>query len=91
VLSVFQDSNGDMWFGTDGGGVNKFDGTTWITYTEADGLFSNHIQSISQDSNGIMWFASSPIDKGVSEFDGTTWDTHATTRWVMSIISASGL
>ena len=26
VLSIFQDHNGNMWFGTNGGGAGKFDG-----------------------------------------------------------------
>ena len=42
--------------GTLGGGVSKFNGTTFTTYTENEGRTKNHVQSILQDKNGEMWF-----------------------------------
>ena len=48
VLSVFQDKNGYMWFGTNSGGVAKFDGNNFITFTTQEGLIDNTIYSIMQ-------------------------------------------
>ena len=31
---------GNKWFGTDGG-VSKFDGANWTTYTTSNGLVNN--------------------------------------------------
>ncbi len=62
-----------MWFGTNGGGVSRFDGKEWQTYTQQDGLAGNEVISIFQDKEGIMWFGTSG---GVSRFDGKRWQTY---------------
>jgi len=45
-------------------GVSKFDGTTWTTYTTADGLASTHVEAIAIDAQGNKWFGT---DKGISK------------------------
>lgn len=65
-------SDGALWFAT-GGGLSRFDGTTWTTYTEADGLSSNVVNTVDVTGDGIIWAA---ISGGISRFDGTTWTTH---------------
>ena len=37
-------------------GVSKFDGTTWTTYTTADGLVDNNVTAIAIDAQGNKWF-----------------------------------
>ena len=37
-------------------GVSKFDGTTWTTYTTADGLADNYVTAIAIDAQGNKWF-----------------------------------
>jgi ligand-binding sensor domain-containing protein len=64
---------GAIWIGTEDGGVSKFDGVSWKTYTQADGLPSNEIRSIVADSHGIVWISTS--GDGVSKFDGASWNT----------------
>jgi hypothetical protein len=63
-----------MWFGTYGGGVSKFDGTDWTTYTTAQGLASNNVYGIGVDGAGHVWFATN--GGGVSEFDGVNWTSY---------------
>jgi ligand-binding sensor domain-containing protein len=36
--------------------VSSFDGTTWQTYTIADGLGSNKVDAVAIDSTGVKWF-----------------------------------
>ena len=72
VQAIAVDGAGNLWFGTDGGGVSKFDGTTWTTYTEADGLASSWVNAIAVDGAGNLWFGTGG---GVSKFDGATWTT----------------
>ncbi len=46
VRSVAIDVEGNKWFGTNGGGVSKFNGTTWTTYNTTNGLANNVVYSI---------------------------------------------
>ena len=65
VSAIAIDSTGNKWLGTiGGGGVSKFDGTTWTTYTTANGLASNTVRAIATDSAGNKWFST---DAGVSK------------------------
>jgi ligand-binding sensor domain-containing protein len=66
--SVFQDSRGYLWVGTAGGGVCKFDGTSFTEYSHKQGLEGTIISSIAEDSAGNMWFGT--VNAGVSRYDG---------------------
>lgn len=70
VFSIISASDGSIWAGTWGGGVSRYDGKRWVSYTSADGLAGNIVYSMIQDSKGVFWFGT---DKGVSRFDGKTW------------------
>ncbi|NMG75720.1 ligand-binding sensor domain-containing protein [Aromatoleum diolicum] len=67
--------DGDAWVGTWGGGVARFNGTTWRNYNTKDGLVGNIVYSIARDDKGAFWFGT---DKGVSRFDGKTWRSFTT-------------
>jgi ligand-binding sensor domain-containing protein len=45
--------------------VSEFDGTTWTTYTTADGLAYNDVHAIASDGADHIWVGTSA---GVSEF-----------------------
>ena len=70
VLSVFQDKNGYMWFGTNSGGVAKFDGNNFITFTTQEGLIDNTIYSICNHGTNQILFGTT---KGLSLFNGKTF------------------
>ena len=75
VYCVYEDKDGDLWFGTDGAGVVRYNGKTTVVYTsEADGLSSDNVCKIYQDSRGDYWFGTS--NGGVSRYDGNTFTTH---------------
>jgi ligand-binding sensor domain-containing protein len=57
VEAIAQDKQGNLWFGTNGGGVTRYDGTTWKTFTSKDGLAGNSISAILTDKQGNVWFA----------------------------------
>lgn len=73
VHAVIVDSQGNKWFGTYGGGLSKFNGTSWITYDTFDGLCDNYIQALSFDPSGNLWIATR---NGISSFDGTTFTNY---------------
>jgi len=57
ALAVTRD--GAVWAGTWGAGLSRFDGSTWQTFTTADGLPSNHIFSLHTDAAGRLWIGTS--------------------------------
>ena len=56
VLAIFQDSHGNMWFGTTEG-LTRYDGESFQTFTTEDGLGWNTIGLIFEDRQGMLWFA----------------------------------
>ncbi|MBM3242608.1 response regulator [Candidatus Poribacteria bacterium] len=56
VCAIYQDPDGTMWFGTDGGGVSVYDGNQFINLTTKDGLAHNQVWAIQRDSDGALWF-----------------------------------
>lgn len=72
VLSIFQDIRGNMWFGTNSGGVGKFDGNKFTTITENDGLVNNVVYSITDNSKNEIMFGTA---KGLSVYNGNTFKT----------------
>jgi len=63
VMSICQDRKGNLWFGTNGGGVSKFDGHNFENFTTEDGLVNNKVNFIFQDSKYNIWFCT---DGGLS-------------------------
>lgn len=55
VLSILEDRDGVMWFGTTEG-VSRYDGKDFQTFTTQDGLAENVVGIIFQDSHGRIWF-----------------------------------
>lgn len=70
VFSIHVAPDGAVWAGTWGGGVSRFDGKRWVSYSTKEGLAGNIVYSIAQDRNGVFWFGT---DNGVSRYDGKTW------------------
>ncbi len=78
VLAMLEGPEGEIWFGTFGGGVSRFDpGSSpeqaWTTFTTKDGLASNEVTHILKDRNGHLWFGTS--GGGLSRFDGDVFQT----------------
>jgi ligand-binding sensor domain-containing protein len=67
VTSAFEDSKGNLWFGTLAEGIAKYDGNELRYYTKKDGLPSNRVTGVKEDKNGLLWFITG---NGLSKFDG---------------------
>lgn len=74
VYSIYEDAEGDLWFGTDGAGVVRFDGKDMTVYTTKDGLASDRVCSVLQDRTGTYWFGTS--GGGVSRLKDGVFTTH---------------
>ncbi|KAF0132072.1 MAG: guanylate cyclase [Bacteroidetes bacterium] len=75
ILCSFKDNAGNLWFGTSGNGVSRFDGKSFTNYTSANGLAHNLINSITEDSKGNIWFSTYG---GVSKYDGVLFQNFTT-------------
>lgn len=71
VLTMYEDVSGDIWIGTYGGGLNRFNTKqkTFIHYTESDGLCNNVVYGIVPDKTGNIWMST---NKGLSQFNPKT-------------------
>ncbi len=62
VVSICQDKAGNIWFGTNGSGVRRYDpalagsSNAFTIYTDKDGLGSNNVWCIMEDRGGNIWF-----------------------------------
>jgi ligand-binding sensor domain-containing protein len=79
-----QDRNGNIWFGSIGEGVYKFDGKLFTQYTQKDGLSSNHVWSILEDRTGNIWFGTT---EGICRYDGNRVTGVPITFYVRPVIS----
>ena len=70
VFAAIQDSRGYMWFGTQGGGVCRFDGLRFETFTTAEGLPSNYINALFEGADGRIWVAGG---NEAGYYDGKKW------------------
>ncbi|HOY48129.1 MAG TPA: two-component regulator propeller domain-containing protein [Flavobacteriales bacterium] len=75
VLSILEDKKGNIWIGTDGGGVSKYDGKSFTHFTEKEGLASNAVFDILEDRKGNLWFGTRT--GGVTKYDGKYFSNYS--------------
>jgi ligand-binding sensor domain-containing protein/signal transduction histidine kinase len=73
VVSLYQDSRGFIWIGTQDG-LNRYDGYELIVYknkpTDTSSISSNYINGITEDKKGNLWIATRV--GGVNKLDRST-------------------
>jgi ligand-binding sensor domain-containing protein/serine phosphatase RsbU (regulator of sigma subunit) len=92
VLAIFQDHNGIMWFGTNSGGVGKFDGNKFITISDNDGLINNNVYSIAESNDNELLFGTA---KGLSVYNGVTFKNYSEKQglqnsWIFKLLKDDG-
>ena len=88
VKVIWEDEEaGELWFGTVGSGLIRYDGEIFQNFDHSDGLSDNNILSIFRDSRGDLWVGT---DSGVSKYNGTSFEpltgTEAPTDPVRAIL-----
>lgn len=73
VRSIFEDSKGNFWFGSDHAGLTRHDGKASTHFSMEDGLSDNQIRTIQEDRDGNIWFTTG---NGLSKYDGGKFTTH---------------
>lgn len=72
VFSIGEDAEGNIWFGTVGSGVWRYDGNSVKNYTKADGLDGDMTWIIYKSKTGELWFGGGP--NGVYRFNGQSFE-----------------
>ncbi|MBK7338925.1 MAG: regulator [Saprospiraceae bacterium] len=67
IRSIFQDSKGNLWFGTLGEGVVRYDIKTLTYFSYPDNFINNSVFAINEDKNGNIWFGT---DQGLYKYNG---------------------
>ena len=73
VYTIMQDRQGFLWIATEGG-LNRYDGHTFETYTatpfDTTSLSNNILQSVTEAENGDLWVAT--MNAGLNRVDRAT-------------------
>ena len=69
VITIYQDSKGLMWFGTQDG-LNLYNGFDFQVFShdlsDSNSISNNYIHGILEDKNGLIWLAT---DNGLNVFN----------------------
>lgn len=87
VFGMMVDSKGQQWFGTNGGGITRKNGTDWKTYFPMHGLADYWVYSFTEQSSGVLWVGTWD---GLSRFDPKTekfqtYKTELVNEWVYGL------
>lgn len=66
VRAVHRAPDGAMWFGTDSGGVSRYDGKDFMNFKGENGEL-HIVMAIDHDPDGNIWFGS---DNGIARYNG---------------------
>ncbi len=75
VRSMYQDTKGNYWFGTNGNGIIRYDGKTLERVTIEQSPMWLAIRKIIEDKVGNIWFGTS---SGLVKYDGTKFTLYTT-------------
>ncbi|MGM0943562.1 MAG: sensor histidine kinase [Bacteroidota bacterium] len=76
ITSSLLDQSGNLWLGTWGGGISKFDGISFTNYTTAHGLSNNLVHCLAEDQDGNIWIGTE--GGGISIYDGYSFSSKTT-------------
>jgi len=72
VRRIFEDSDGNLWFGTNGDGVARYDAESLKYFSLKEGFGGLAVRAIVQDESGTIWFGT---ERGLTKYDGVSFTT----------------
>jgi ligand-binding sensor domain-containing protein len=73
VRTMYQDTKGNYWFGTNVNGIIRYNGTQLEKVTDEN--WKESVRAIAEDKAGNVWFGTS---SGLVKYDGTIFTTYST-------------
>lgn len=86
IRSILEDSQGNVWFGSDQEGIAVHQGINIMYYDVEQGLSHHQIRSIYEAKNGTIWFENG---EGISNYNGyeittpTERNYNLTSKWTI--------
>jgi ligand-binding sensor domain-containing protein/serine phosphatase RsbU (regulator of sigma subunit) len=88
IVTLFEDSNDDLWIGTSDAGAIKYNGITFISYSEKDGFADKFVWSITENDKHIVFFGTQ--EKGICYYDPSAVNNTASKKF-KTISTTDGL
>ena len=82
VLSLLEDREGNLWVGTQDGGVNRLSDGRFKTYSSAEGLAGDIAWPVFGDRDGNIWIGTK--SSGLSRFRDGRFTTYSTAQGLSS-------
>ncbi len=76
VRAIADDAEGNLWIGTERGGLNRFRDGKFTSFQQTNGFPSDNISSLYVDGDGVLWVGT--FSSGLVRFQNGKW-THYTT------------
>ena len=77
VRAVAEDADGNLWVGTENGGLNFFKAGKFISYQQTEnGLAGNDISALCLDKDGVLWIGT--FGHGLARFHNGKWTRYST-------------
>lgn len=81
VRALAEDATGNLWIGTDHGGLDRLHDGKFISFHRSDGLPSEHISSLYADGQGTLWIGTSG---GLARLQNGKWTRYGTAEGLAS-------
>lgn len=86
INHIYQDSRGYWWFATQNGGISRFNGRSFKTFTKKDGLVNQDVTNVAEVGDSVLWIATAG---GVSIYNGKTFTNYGPENGLKGVIYAT--
>jgi ligand-binding sensor domain-containing protein len=77
IQTILVDRDDNLWLGTWGKGLARYDGKNWNNIDQAGGLSGNYVYDLTEDQEGNIWVATS--SGGITKISKSSIDTYTST------------
>lgn len=83
ITGIVEDSEGNIWLGTDGFGICRYNGGLFTHFTMDDGICDNAVNELMVDRQGNLWIGT--YFGGVSRYDGEEFNNYTRDELVSGV------